>query len=52
MVNHNVPDPENIWNIIKHRGSSVMVWICMVATGVDWLVFLGSMMDQYVSINL
>ncbi|GBM00513.1 Transposable element Tc1 transposase, partial [Araneus ventricosus] len=45
-------DPKNLRPTVKHGGGSVMVWGCMSSTGVGNLVFMDSIMNHMVYLDI
>lgn len=45
-------DDKCVTNTVKHGGGSVMVWGCMVASGVGNLVFIESTMNKFDYLNI
>ncbi|GFT64804.1 transposable element Tcb2 transposase [Trichonephila clavipes] len=45
-------EPKNMRGTVKHCGGSIMVWGCMVATGVGNLVIIDGIMNQYSYLNI
>ncbi|GFX81743.1 transposable element Tcb2 transposase [Trichonephila clavipes] len=44
--------PKNMRGTVKHSGGSIMVWGCMTATGVENLVIIDGIMNQYSYLNI
>jgi len=38
-------EPQNVWQVLKHGGGSVMVWGCMTSAGWGRLVLIEGTMD-------
>lgn len=43
---------KNVVSTVKHSGGNVLVWGCMAASGVGNLVFIDSIMDKWIYLNI
>lgn len=45
-------DPSNVQQTVKHGGGGVLVWGCMASAGVGELVFIDSIMDKHIYLDI
>ncbi|GFX48987.1 transposable element Tcb2 transposase [Trichonephila clavipes] len=45
-------EPKNMRGTVKHGGSSIIVWGCMAANGVENLVIIDGIISQYRYLNI